>query len=34
MALNLDISKVEKALEEAEETLSKGPEIPGLAAAG
>ena len=34
MALNLEISKVEKALEEAEETLSKGPEIPGLAAAG
>ena len=34
MALTLEISKVEKALEEAEETLSKGPEIPGLAAAG
>jgi len=34
MALNLEISKVEKALEEAEETLSKGPHIPGLAAAG
>jgi hypothetical protein len=33
MALNLEIGKVEKALEEAEETLSKGPENPGLAAA-
>jgi hypothetical protein len=34
MALNLEIGKVEKALEEAEETLGKGPERPGLAAAG
>jgi len=34
MALNLEIGKVEKALEEAEATLSKGPETPGLAAAG
>jgi chaperonin cofactor prefoldin len=34
MALNLEITKVEKALEEAEATLSKGPETPGLAAAG
>ena len=33
-ALNLEISKVEKALEEAEETLSRRPGIPGLAAAG
>jgi hypothetical protein len=33
-ALNLEISKVEKALEEAEETLSTGPQTPGLAAAG
>jgi chaperonin cofactor prefoldin len=33
-ALNLEISKIEKALEEAEETLSRGPENPGLAAAG
>ena len=32
-ALSLEISKVEKALEEAEETLRKGPETPGLAAA-
>jgi hypothetical protein len=34
MALNLEITKVEKALEEAEATLGKGPETPGLAAAG
>jgi hypothetical protein len=34
MAVNLEIGKVEKALEEAEETLSKGPESPGLAVAG
>jgi hypothetical protein len=33
-ALNLEIGKVEKALEEAEETLRKGPGTPGLAAAG
>ena len=32
-ALNVEIGKVEKALEEAEDTLSKGPETPGLAAA-
>lgn len=34
MALNVEITKVEKALEEAEATLSKGPEPPGLVAAG
>ena len=34
MALNLEITKVEKALEEAEATLGRGPETPGLAAAG
>jgi chaperonin cofactor prefoldin len=34
MALNLEIGKVERALEETEETLTKGPEAPGLAAAG
>lgn len=34
LRLNLEISKVEKALEEAEEALSKGPEIPGLAKVG
>lgn len=34
MALNVEITKVEKALEEAEATLGKGPETPGLAAAG
>ena len=34
MALNLEITKVEKALEEAEATLGNGPETPGLAAAG
>jgi hypothetical protein len=32
--LNVEIGKVERALEEAEETLSRGPESPGLAAAG
>jgi len=32
-ALNLEISKVEKALEEAEETLTKADDVPGLAAA-
>lgn len=32
-ALNLQISKVEKALQEAEETLHQDPETPGLAAA-
>ena len=32
-ALNLEIGKVEKALEEAEETLAKAREMPGLAAA-
>jgi hypothetical protein len=34
MALNLEISKVERALEEAEQTLTKGPATPGLAVAG
>jgi hypothetical protein len=34
IALNLEIGKVEKALEEAEETLSKRPGTPGLAVAG
>jgi hypothetical protein len=34
MALNVEITKVEKALEEAEATLRKGPETPGLVAAG
>jgi len=34
MALNLEISKVEKTLEEADKTLAKGPETPGIAAAG
>jgi hypothetical protein len=34
IALNLEISKVEKALEEAEQTLNRGPAIPGLVAAG
>jgi len=33
MALNLEISKIERALEEAEETLRNPPEAPGLAAA-
>jgi len=33
-ALNVEISKVEKALEEAEATLRNAPETPGLAAAG
>jgi len=33
-ALNLEISKVEKTLEEADKTLAKGPETPGIAAAG
>lgn len=32
-ALNVEISKVERALEEAEETLRNRPETPGLAAA-
>jgi chaperonin cofactor prefoldin len=32
-ALNLEIGKVEKALEEAEDVLRKRPESPGLAAA-
>lgn len=32
-ALNLEINKVEKALQEAEETLHQDPETPGLAAA-
>jgi chaperonin cofactor prefoldin len=32
-ALNLEIGKVEKALEEAEDVLRKPPESPGLAAA-
>ena len=34
MALTLEISKVERALEEAEQTLTKGPATPGLAVAG
>lgn len=34
IALNLEISKVEKALEEAEQTLTKRPSTPGLAVAG
>jgi hypothetical protein len=34
IALNLEIGKVERALEEAEQTLAKGPESPGLAVAG
>jgi chaperonin cofactor prefoldin len=33
-ALNVEIGRVEKALEEAEETLRNTPETPGLAAAG
>jgi hypothetical protein len=33
-ALNVEIGKVERALEEAEETLRSAPETPGLAAAG
>jgi hypothetical protein len=32
-ALNLEITKVEKALEEAEAVLGKGPQTPGLVAA-
>lgn len=33
-ALNLEIGKVEKALEEAEETIRNRPDTPGLVAAG
>ena len=33
-ALNLEIGKVEKALEEAEETIRNRPDSPGLVAAG